>query len=142
MSRITVLAGVLVVAACAGQGGSGTPAGFPFPVSLPASVTTKGVVSHARMARHEFALRAGKENVEGEKWSGHVRIEGFGPRDASFLPTLEQSLIKGTGWESVYRDDTRDPPMATLRRTLGGEILWISLEGWADDLTVTVVHRK
>lgn len=142
MRRLMMLAGLLLAAACDPHGRPGTPVEFPFPVSLPGSVTTKGVVNHESVARYEFALMGGKEIVEGEKWSGHVRIDGFGSRDPSFLPTLEQSLIKRTGWESVYRDDVRDPPIATLRRSLGGEILWISLEGWPDDLTVTLVHRK
>lgn len=57
------------------------------------------------------------------------------------MATLERALIEGTGWEQVYRNDSRDPPIVTLRRTRGGEYLWITLEGWPDDILVTMVHR-
>jgi hypothetical protein len=140
MKRHLMFAPLLVAAACKGL--SGSPPEFPFPVSLPRSVTTTGVVAHAKMARHEFVTPSGKESVEGESWSGNVRVDGAASHDASYQSALERSLINTTGWEAVYHDATRVPPISTLRRTLGGEIVWISLEGWADDLTVTVVHRK
>jgi len=139
MRILLPIAGLLVALACAA---TGSPREFPFPVSLPGSVTTIGTVNHESTGKHEFALQDRTELAQGEKWSGHVRVSGTAARDAAFLASLEQALITSTGWEAVYRDEKRTPPMATLRRTRGGEILWISLEGWADDVTVTVVHRR
>lgn len=135
---------LLVLSACLSRmrGSSGTPPEFPFPVSLPSSVSTKGVVTYEPLAQYEFTLKNSKEIVAGKKWLGHVRVSGFAGRDPAFLSTLESSLVKRTGWVPVFRDETRDPPIATLHRSLGGEHLWISLEGWPEDVTVTMVHRK
>ncbi len=133
---------LLVFAACVTQVRPGSPKEFPFPVSLPSSVTTIGIVNHESSGSHLFELQGRKEFVEGEKWSGHVRVGNVGPRDTAFIATLEHSLIKQTGWEFVFRDENRNPPISTLRRSLGGEILLIGLEGWPDDVTVTLVHRR
>lgn len=139
--KVKILA-LLLILGCTPNGRSGTPAEFPFPVSLPGSVSTMGVVKHESTAQYEFRLGNSKEIVRGEKWSGHVRVDSFAFHDPAFLATLERSLVEKTGWESVYRDETRDPPIATLHRSLGGEHLWITLEGWPEDVTVTMVHRQ
>ena len=142
MKRLMTGAALLVAIACHSQGRSGTPPEFPFPVTLPTSVTTIGTVTHADVGKHAFPVQGRDEVVTGETWSGHVRVVGYSPRDPGFLATLELALITNTGWVAVFRNEKRDPPVATLRRTLGEEILWISLEGWPDDVTVTMVHRK
>jgi hypothetical protein len=140
--KFKILALLLILSGCSPTPRSGTPAEFPFPVSLPGSVSTKGVVKHESTAQYEFRLGSSKEIALGEKWSGHVQVNGFANHDPAFLATLERSLVRKTGWKSVYRDETRDPPIATLHRSLGGEHLWITLEGWPEDVTVTMVHRK
>lgn len=80
--------------------------------------------------------------VSGEMWTGHVRVAGFEKRDTTFLAVLERSLVDGTGWESIFRDENREIPIAILHRSLGGEHLWITLTGFPDDVTVTMVHQK
>jgi len=142
MKKLMILVVMLAASACGSHGRVGSPAEFPFPVSLPNFVTTKGLVNHENPGRHEFETVGRKEIVQGRKWSGHVQVRHFESRDSDYLTTLEKSLIEKTGWEIVYRDEKRNPPIATLRRSLGGEVLWISLEGWPDDVTVTIVHRK
>ncbi|MEI6243518.1 MAG: hypothetical protein WCQ64_00605 [Acidobacteriota bacterium] len=141
MRQLLSIPGLLVALACASTL-PGSPAEFPFPVSLPSSVTTIGTVNHERSGQHEFQLKDRTEPARGEKWIGHVRVNGAAPGDPALLAGLEQALITSTGWEAVYRDEKRTPPIATLRRTRGGELLWITLEGWADDVTVTVVHKR
>ena len=136
-----LLTGLVLAVSCSSAGRPGTPPEFPFPVALPRSVMTQGLVTREGAGTHEFVVQDRSEVVRGRKWTGHVRVDGYGARDRTFLASLERALIERTGWEPVYRDESRDPPIATLRRTLGGEILWISLEGWPDDVTVTLVHR-
>ncbi|MCK6545428.1 hypothetical protein L6R52_06125 [Myxococcota bacterium] len=137
---IAVFAIVLGLSGCTER--RGTPPEFPFPVTLPSSVSARGEVRHESSGNFEVPLKGSKEVVSGERWSGHVRVEGFSGRDPRFLASLERALVESTGWEIVYRDDLREPPVATLHRSLGGEHLWITLEGWPEDVTVTMVHRK
>lgn len=141
MKMIRLLTGLVLTVSCSSGGRPGTPPEFPFPVALPSSVVTKGLVSREGEGIHAFVLQGRSEVVRGRKWTGHVRVDGYGARDGTFLVSLERALIERTGWKPIYRDESRDPPIATLRRTLGGEILWISLEGWPEDVTVTLVHR-
>jgi hypothetical protein len=140
--RITqlIFAILLVISGCTDRKGS--PPEFPFPMSLPSSVSVIGDVRHERDGQFEVGYKDSKQVVSGEMWTGHVRVEGFEKRDAYFLAVLERSLIEGTGWESIFRDENREIPIAILHRSLGGEHLWITLEGWPEDVTVTMVHRK
>lgn len=142
MRMSAILAGVLFVSACNPHGPLPySPAGFPEVLSLPTSVTTKGEVSVERDGQYEFTLRGKSEIVRGKKWTGHVTAAGFGAGDRAFLTVLENALVTKTGWEALYRDEARNPPLATLRRTLGGEHFWASIEGWPDNLSIIVVHR-
>ena len=143
MRMAAILAGALFVSACLARGPLPySPAGFPEILSLPTTVTTKGEVKVEREGQYEFLLRGRAEVVRGKKWTGRVTAAGFGSGDRTFLAILENAMVTKTGWEALYRDEARNPPLATLRRTLGGERFWASIEGWPDDLSITVVHRN
>jgi hypothetical protein len=139
---VAILVGALFISACNPRGHFPySPAGFPEILSLPTTVTTKGEVKVERGGQYEFTLRGRTELVRGKKWTGRVTAAGFGAGDRTFLAVLENALVTKTGWEALYRDEARNPPLATLRRTRGGEHFWASLEGWPDDLSIIVVHR-
>jgi hypothetical protein len=143
MRKSAVLTMALFILACNPNGPFPySPVGFPRVLSLPNTVTTNGPVSFEQDGQYEFTLQGRSEMVRGEKWVGHVIVDGFSATDRSFLATLENSLVKKTGWKSLYHDGTRKLPIATLRRTLGGEHFWVSIEGWPNNLSVTIVHRK
>ncbi len=131
---------LLCIVGCADR--RGTPPEFPFPMSLPTSVSTIGSVRYESTGQFEVRLKDSTAVVSGEMWTGRVTVKGFEKGDARFLALLERSLVEGTGWELVFRDENREPPIAVLHRWRGGEYLWITLEGWPDDLAVTMVHRK
>jgi hypothetical protein len=143
MRMSAILAGALFISACNPHGPLPySPVGFPEVLSLPTTVTTKGEVRLEPDGQYEFTLRDRVEIVHGKKWVGHVTAAGFGAGDRAFLAVLENSMVTKTGWEALYRDEARNPPLATLRRTKGGEHFWASLEGWPDDLSIIVVHRN
>ena len=136
---VAVVAIILGVSGCSKS--QGTPPQFPFPMWLPSSVSVIGEVKHERSGRLEVTAKDSTEVVSGELWTGHVRVAGFAPRDRQYLATLERSLAE-IGWESISSDERRDPPRATLHRSRGGEYLWITLDGWPDDVTVAMIHRR
>ena len=140
--RVVVVSFAILVTISGCTNRKGTPPEFPFPMSLPSSVSVIGDVKHESDGQFEVGYGDSKQVISGEMWTGHVRVEGFEKRDAHYLAALERSLIERTGWESVFRDENREVPIAILHRTLGGEYLWITLEGWPDDITVTMVHQK
>jgi hypothetical protein len=142
MRMAAILVGALLLPACICRGPLPySPAGFPEVLSLPATVTTKGEVKVERDGEHAFVLHGRAEVVRGRKWTGRITAAGFAAGDRAFLAVVENAMVTGTGWEALYRDEARTPPLATLLRTLGGEHVWASIEGWPDDLSSTVVHR-
>jgi hypothetical protein len=142
--RISALLVCVLFACACNQRGSVpfSPGEFPWVVSLPTTVRLKGEVRFEPDGQYEFTLRDRREMVRGEKWAGHVTAAGFSAGDHPVLAVIENSMVTKTGWESLYRDEARNPPLATLRRTRGGVHFWASLEGGSDDLSITVVHRK
>ena len=111
---------------------------MPAYLTLPVPIRP-GDVNHENYGQHEFTLRDKTAIHRGKYWDAYVDYTaklGEDPRRA--LVAFVDAMQKG-GWETVMRDEPRNPPMATFHFTKNGKDAWAEVFT-GEQAKVTVVE--
>ena len=120
MRRIAALLLCLPLAAFA--------ASYPPYASLPRLPIANDAVEVESFGQAEFITRDKPEVHRGRIWLGYlVYARQYGDDVRKALAAIVSEMEKG-GWQVMYRDEPRNPPLATLKREKDGRVSWASVE--------------
>lgn len=103
-------------------------ASFPRYASLPRLPLANDTVEVESFGQAEFSTRERPEVHRGRTWLGYLVYEKkFGDDARKALGAILAEMEKG-GWQVMYRDEPRNPPLATLKREKDGRVSWASVE--------------
>ena len=100
---------------------------FPPYASLPRLPIANDAVEVESFGQAEFVTRERVQLQRGRIWLGYLVYarQHDDPRKA--LAAIVTEMEKG-GWQVMYRDEPRHPPLATLMREKDGRVSWASVE--------------
>lgn len=115
-------------------------ASFPPYASLPKLPIANDTVETESYGQAEFTTRAKPEIVRGGSWKGSlVYVPAWGDDAKNALAGIVKEMEKG-GWQVMFRDEPRNPPLATLKLARDGREAWASVEVF-DQAAVTLIER-
>ena len=113
---------------------------FPPYASLPKLPIANEAVEVESYGQAEFVTRAKPELVRGKRWTGSlVYAPAWGDEAKNALSGIVKEMEKG-GWQVMYRDEPRNPPLATLKLARDAREAWANVEVFSEAV-VTIVER-
>lgn len=120
MKRLAALLVALPLAAFA--------AAFPPYASLPRLPIANDSVEVESYGQMEFITREKPQVARGKTWLGYLVYPPHWSEDPKHALAEIVRPMQAGGWEVMYRDDPRNPPLATLKREKDGRVSWASVE--------------